>query len=84
MGRSKKLGQGWGSDGVRIGYKRVAIASDTESGCQTSMKTHSVQPGGYTDKARLRGLRKKPTFDTRIWYDRGKGQFFEEIKRRSR
>jgi hypothetical protein len=31
-------------------------------------KNPQAQAWGYTDKARLRGLRKKTTFHNRIWY----------------
>ena len=39
-----------------------------EFGSYRSIKTRSVKSGGYTDKARLRGLKAKPTFTNRIWY----------------
>ncbi|MCT7975357.1 hypothetical protein [Laspinema olomoucense] len=41
-------------------------ALDTESGCD---RLPQAEPWGYTDKARARGLKRKPIFTNRIWYE---------------
>jgi hypothetical protein len=55
------------ADWMNTAYVTLFCNGYTKSGIQV-YQNPQAQAWGYTDKARLRGLRSKTTFKLRIWY----------------